>query len=291
MYIVAAHESTCDTTKIVTKHKKVHVKLFDSKDGITFWTMDLARGIKLFTDFPWDDTLVHVNEMRNDRARRSLPLTVMGGNGPSAIVSGCLPSRGVTDIRARCGTTVERPMQGPAVVVDSASRVGQIGLRLDQSCTGPSRVNSSITGDPLMVVYWNVAGIAAANIDQFLFDMEKEVKWDVLILIEFSAARGELLLSGVRKSGHLVRAQPYSIGRRAGALIFHARLRIHHVELISHGRAFGADFCWGGWRIRVVGGHADAAGDRRPYQQSIDDMEFIIESTPHNQIVIVGADI
>ena len=73
-------------------------------------------------------------------------------------------------IRARCGTTVDRPMQVPAVVVDSTNRVGQIGLRMDQSGTEANGAKSSITGDPLMVVYWNVAGIAAGNIDQFLFD-------------------------------------------------------------------------------------------------------------------------
>ena len=182
-------------------------------------------------------------------------------------------------------------MQGSAVVVESTNRVGQIGLRLNQSGTEANRVNSSIMGDPLMVVYWNVAGIAAGNIDQFLLDMENEVKWDVFILVEISAARGELQLSGVRRSGHLVCAQPYSIGMRAGAPIFHARLRAHHVEIISHGRAFGADFSWGGWIVRVVGGHADAGGDRRPYQQIIYDMEFIIESTQHNHIVILGADV
>ena len=140
-----------------------------------------------------------------------------------------------------------------AAAVDGANRAGPIGQRSDQSCTEANGVNSIVTGDPLVVVYWNVAGIAARHIDDFLFDLENEVLWDVLILIEFSAARQELHLSGVRKSGHLVCSQPYSVGRRAGALVFHSRLRIHHVELLSHGRAFGADFRWGGWRIRVVG--------------------------------------
>ena len=74
-------------------------------------------------------------------------------------------------------------------------------------------------------------------------------------------------------------------------MIFHRRLGIRHVDLVSHGRAFGGDFRWGGWKIRVVGGHADAGGDRRPYQQSIDDMEFIVDCTPHDHIVILGADI
>ena len=68
------------------------------------------------------------------------------------------------------------------------------------------------------------------------------------------------------------------------------RLGIRHTDLISHGRAFGGDFSWGGWKIRAIGGHADAGGDRRPYQKSIDDIEFIVDSTPHDHIVILGAD-
>ena len=111
-----------------------------------------------------------------------------------------------------------------------------------------------------MVVYWNVAGIAAGNIDTFLDDMDQEVAWDALILVEFPAARKEIHLSGIRKMGHLVCSQPYQIGRRAGAIIFHSRLRIHHAVFHSHDRAFGADFSWGGWNIRLVGGHADAGG-------------------------------
>ena len=68
MYLVAAHESTCDTSKIVTKHKKSQMRIFDSKDGIKFWTADIAREIKRLSDFPWDDTLTHVNEMGLDPA-------------------------------------------------------------------------------------------------------------------------------------------------------------------------------------------------------------------------------
>ena len=162
---------------------------------------------------------------------------------------------------------LRHPIAAPAAAVEGEGRAGPIDLLLDESCTEARGVDSTTMGDPLVVVYWNVAGIAAANIDYFLLDMENEVLWDVLILLEFSAARQELNLSGVRSTGHLVCSQPYSSGRRAGALVFHSRLRIHHVELISHGRAFGADFRWGGWNIRVVGGHADAAGDRRPYQK------------------------
>ena len=37
--------------------------IFDSRDGLTLWTPDEAREIEDFKDFPWDDTLIHVNEM------------------------------------------------------------------------------------------------------------------------------------------------------------------------------------------------------------------------------------
>ncbi len=52
----------------------------------------------------------------------------------------------------------------------------------------------------------------------------------------------------------------------------------------------GADFSWGGWKIRLAGGHADATGDSMPYQQSIDAIEFIVEHTPHNHNIILRAD-
>ena len=51
-----------------------------------------------------------------------------------------------------------------------------------------------------------------------------------------------------------------------------------------------AGFRWGGWKIRVVGGHAGAKGDRQPYQKKIDYIEFIVEHTPRDHIVILGMD-
>jgi hypothetical protein len=115
-------------------------------------------------------------------------------------------------------------------------------------------------GNQLVVIYWNVAGIPKSGIDQFLSDLEDDVKWDILILLEFSVARSETHTTGMRENGHFVSAQPYSEGRRAGAIVFHKRLGIRHMDLVSHGRAFGGDFSWGGWKIRVIGGHADAGG-------------------------------
>jgi hypothetical protein len=161
-------------------------------------------------------------------------------------------------------------------------------IRLDVPVT--SGLDVGMNTRPLKVVYWNVAGINAGEIDTFLAQLDMDLQWDVLVLLEFSAARKETHLSGVRQSGHLVSAQPFEHGRRAGCLVFHQRLEIHEVTLVNFGRAFGADFSWGGWKIRIVGGHADANGDRVPYQNSIDDMEYIIENTPKDHIVILGAD-
>ncbi len=59
---------------------------------------------------------------------------------------------------------------------------------------------------------------------------------------------------------------------------------------MNHGRAFGADFQWGGWKIRIVGGHAEPSGDRVPYQESVDDMNAIMEDTPLDHIIILGVD-
>ena len=44
------------------------MRIFDSRDGIELWTTDIAREIKPLSDFPWDDTLTHVNVMGLDRA-------------------------------------------------------------------------------------------------------------------------------------------------------------------------------------------------------------------------------
>jgi hypothetical protein len=145
-------------------------------------------------------------------------------------------------------------------------------------------------GNQLVVVYWNVAGIPKAAINQFLIDLDAEVMWDILILLEFSVALSETHTSGLTGSGHLVIAQPFCKGRRAGAIIANNRLGIRHMDLISQGRAFSCDFSWGGWNIRVIGGHADAGGDHRPYQKSMDDIEFLVDCTPRDHIVILGVD-
>ncbi len=59
---------------------------------------------------------------------------------------------------------------------------------------------------------------------------------------------------------------------------------------MNHGRAFGADFQWGGWKIRIVGGHAEPSGDRVLYHNSVDDMNAIMEDTPLDHIIILGVD-
>ncbi len=44
------------------------MRIFDSKDGITYWTPDVARDIIPLKDFKWDDTWAHVNEIGADNA-------------------------------------------------------------------------------------------------------------------------------------------------------------------------------------------------------------------------------
>ena len=68
MYVVAENESTCETTKIVTKHNKSQLRIFDSKDGVTYWTTDIARDFPPLEDFKWDHTLSHVNELGVEHA-------------------------------------------------------------------------------------------------------------------------------------------------------------------------------------------------------------------------------
>ncbi len=178
-----------------------------------------------------------------------------------------------------------------AAVIDDADQAGPIGQRSDQSCTEANGGYSTTAAKPLVVVYWNVAGIAVSNTDNLLDDMENEIMWDVLVLVECSVARQELHLSGIRKNGYLfVLSRTQSVGAQVQSS-FTVALELIMRSLFRMNVHFGADFSWGGWEIRLVGGHADARGDRRPYQQSIDDMEYIVDSTPHNHIVILGADI
>ena len=120
-------------------------------------------------------------------------------------------------------------VSGRSEIEGVADSAGQIVSGQSSALPNEGRDNT-IAGEPLVVVYWNVAGVAARNIDLFLNDLENEILWDVLILVEFSAARRELHLSGIRTNGHLICAQPYQIGRRAGAIVFHCRLRIQHAD-------------------------------------------------------------
>ena len=64
---------------------------------------------------------------------------------------------------------------------------------------------------------------------------------------------------------------------------------LQEVAFVSDCRAPGVSFQWGGWSIRVVGGHAGAHGDRAPCQRGIDDIVFVAEHTPRSYIVILGA--
>ena len=66
-------------------------------------------------------------------------------------------------------------------MIDDTDQAGPIGQRSDQSCTETKGVDSTISAKPLVVVYWNVAGIAVGNIDAFFDDMDEDVMWDAPI--------------------------------------------------------------------------------------------------------------
>ena len=73
-------------------------------------------------------------------------------------------------------------------------------------------------GSPLKVVYWNVAGIPAGEIDKFLGDLDKELQWDVLMLLEFSAARHEVHFQVFEKRAISLQPNPsHSAGAREHA--------------------------------------------------------------------------
>ena len=209
---------------------------------------------------------------------------------------------GTSSQRGNCGDLAGHARRGPCVnrhlpnpPARSAlpcSVVEEAGVLREPRSTlrGLEGHTTEAEQSPLKVVYWNVAGVKASEIDTFLEQLDADLRWDVLVLLEFSHARHDIHLSGVRRAGHLVSAQPWLPHRRAGALIFNERLRIQEVSLMNHGRAFGADFQWGGWKIRIVGGHAEPSGDRVPYQESVDDMNAIMEDTPLDHIIILGVD-
>ena len=61
IYLTAASETKCDTTGVIIKHPKLQLRVFDSKEALTYWTTDLAREILPLKEFKWDDTLAQAN--------------------------------------------------------------------------------------------------------------------------------------------------------------------------------------------------------------------------------------
>jgi hypothetical protein len=59
---------------------------------------------------------------------------------------------------------------------------------------------------------------------------------------------------------------------------------------VNFGRAFGAEFSWGGCDIRIVGGHAAADGNRVPYQKVLTTWSSSSSTHLRGRIVILGVD-
>ena len=111
-------------------------------------------------------------------------------------------------------------------------------------------------------------GIARRGVDQFLVDLSQEVRWDILLLQEFSAVHEIDYCSEPTVDGHIILLQPPGQGRRRSAIIIHARHSHRLVEgsFKSSGRASVADFLWEGWKLRLLNGHLDAEHNLQKYK-------------------------
>ena len=61
-YLVAEVATVADDGVTSTKKKMQH-RIIDCKDGDKYFTTDAARDLEDLKDFPWDDTIAHVNGM------------------------------------------------------------------------------------------------------------------------------------------------------------------------------------------------------------------------------------
>lgn len=85
-------------------------------------------------------------------------------------------------------------------------------------------------------------------------DLEREVRWEVLLLQEFGFTGEEFNTLG---SGHLVFAQPPSTGQRRSAIIVHAQVAsfVRRQSFQSIGRFCCVGMEWGGWKLWLGTSH------------------------------------
>ena len=83
----------------------------------------------------------------------------------------------------------------------------------------------------LIIVNWNVRGIADLSFENFVTTLSSEVDWYICILQEFSGKKsGGRGSTWTTKDGHQVVQQAPGSGREIGGIIVHARNIIHIVK-------------------------------------------------------------
>ena len=83
----------------------------------------------------------------------------------------------------------------------------------------------------LNILSLNVLSISSKDLDQFCRQLELEVRWDALLLQEFSFTEEEFIDSA---DGHIVFAQPPCSGQRRCAIILHDRMVNSIVPYLSN---------------------------------------------------------
>ena len=139
--------------------------------------------------------------------------------------------------------------------------------------------------DLLHIVGWNVLGIAKRFLNCFFRDLSKSVDWAVLMCQEFGPYRSSSL---VCDDGHRAFIAPAVSGMRALAIVINSRF-LHAVEedsFLTRGRACSLRMCWGGWKLRLVCAHLSPKNSRGAYDQSLSDLQFVLDASDDDYIVL-----
>ena len=69
MFLVAG-VSVVSEDGTITEIKKTQTRIINSKGGLTYWTVEEARGIEALKDFPCDDTVIHASQLTLQSAKQ-----------------------------------------------------------------------------------------------------------------------------------------------------------------------------------------------------------------------------
>ena len=127
------------------------------------------------------------------------------------------------------------------------------------------------------------------DVDAFLADLEHEFEWGVLLLQEFSSATK--LFSFDSGTGHRVIVQPPCSGQRRSAIIVNKRyLHTMRGEAVVKGRHIAQDLEIAKFRCRFISAHLSASQVPDEYNNSIDDVDYLLLSKPAGYHTVIGVD-